>query len=236
MVKTQRRQQGVLKDSHSPCKDGHREKNNSSTVSSCYPKSMPSTYTTVGPPHLQWRKSSAFWFVIHYILLLQLNKHIYSIILLHNWHEYGILKSNCVCFLLQSSHLLRWLRPLGAPSQNKLRYKTSMWHLIKAATLIKGNTEPLFSSGFGAPQAVWHPSYCCHQEDVVRDTTFCFLYSKSFWVASQHYCGFAAHTLPIPPTYPRMDFPTTLLHSASVRLKFCQELLLTVPLKQYGQL
>lgn len=45
---------------------------------------------------------------------------------------------------------------------------------------------------------------------------FCFSSRKSFWVAPQNYCGFAVHILPIPPTYPRMDFLTLPLHSASV--------------------
>lgn len=72
-----------------------------------------------------------------------------------------------------------------APTWNKLRYKTSLWHLIKVATFIKANTEPLFSLGLGDPQAVWHPSYHCHHKDVVRDSKFCFLYRESFWAASQ---------------------------------------------------
>lgn len=104
----------------------------------------------------------------------------------------------------------------AAPSQNKLRPQTSMWHLIKVAMLTKSITECLFSLGLAASQAAWHPSHCWYPKDIVRDITFCFSSRKSFWVAPQNYCGFAVHILPIPPTYPRMDFLTLPLHSASV--------------------
>lgn len=108
-----------------------------------------------------------------------------------------------------------------APSQNKLRPKTSMWYLIKDAMLTKGITEPLFSLGLAAFHTVWHPSHCCHLRDVVGNTTFCFSSRKNFLVAPQNYHGFAVHILPIPPMYPRINFLTRPLHSASVRLQFC---------------
>lgn len=40
---------------------------------------------------------------------LPLNKHIHSIIKLRSWHEYVMLKSNCLCSVFQSSHMTRQL-------------------------------------------------------------------------------------------------------------------------------
>lgn len=143
------------------------------TVSSCHTQSMPCTYATVR------RDQFLICHALHFSFL-QFNKHIYSIIKLRSWLAWISNIKEQLCMFCTSVLPHDKVTGNAAPRQNKLRLKTSMWHLIGVAMLTGGITAPLFSLGLAASQAVWHPSHCCHLKDVVRDTTFCFSSRKIF--------------------------------------------------------